>query len=68
MGDDDRSHAALYRDESGYTRAVRASDITGIPEFMAAGASMGHLWLEGHFGVGDPLVGAGGPQAKGRHR
>ena len=56
----------LYRDEQGYTQAVRASDIEGIPEFMAAGASMGHLWLEGHFGVGDPLVGSGGPRKRRR--
>lgn len=52
---------ALYRDEEGLTRAVRASDIQGIPEFVEAGASLGHLWLEGRFGVGDPLVNAGSP-------
>jgi len=51
----------LYRDQAGYTQAVRASDVRGIPEFMAAGASLGHLWLEGRFGVGDPLVRHGGP-------
>jgi predicted ATPase len=51
----------LYRDEAGYTQAMRASDIPGIPEFMAAGASLGHLWLEGHLGVGDPLVNQGQP-------
>lgn len=51
----------LYRDKAGYTQAVRASDVRGIPEFMAAGASLGHLWLEGRFGVGDPLVRHGGP-------
>jgi len=52
----------LYRDELGYTQAVRASDIRGISEFVHAGASMGHLWLEGHLGVGDPLVNEGAPQ------
>jgi hypothetical protein len=26
---------------------------------------MGHLWLEGRFGVGDPLVNAGSPKKKG---
>lgn len=56
----------LYRDPNGYTQAVRASDIKGIPEFADAGASMGHLWLEGHLGVGDPLVNAGAPQEKGK--
>lgn len=58
----------LYRDEDGFTQVVRAADILGVPEFVAAGASMGHLWLEGHFGVGDPLVNAGAPQQKGRRR
>lgn len=56
----------LYRDEGGYTRATRALDIDGIREFIEAGASMGHLWQEGRFGVGDPLVNAGAPQKRGR--
>ncbi len=55
----------LYRDEQGYTQVVRASEITGIPDFVKAGASMGHLWLEGRLGVGDPLVNAGAPQNRG---
>jgi predicted ATPase len=51
----------LYRDEYGYTQAVRASEIKGVPEFISTGASLGNLWLEGHFGVGDPLVRSGAP-------
>ncbi len=51
----------LYRDPSGYTQAVRAADIQGVQEFMDAGASLGHLWLEGRFGIGDPLVNQGAP-------
>lgn len=58
----------LYRDEQGYTQTVRASDIQGVPEFVQAGASLGHLWLEGRFGVGDPLVRAGAPATKGKSR
>ena len=54
----------LYRDELGFTQAVRACDIPGIPEFVQAGASLGHLWMEGHFGLGDPLINHGGPKAK----
>jgi predicted ATPase len=54
----------LYRDNRGYAQTVRASDIQGVPEFIAAGASLGHLWLEGHFGVGDPLVHSGTPVAR----
>ena len=52
----------LYRDDEGYTHATRCSEIQGIPEFMDAGASLGHLWLEGYFGMGDPLVNAGAPE------
>lgn len=55
----------LYRDEQGYTQAVRALDIQGIPEQIQAGAALGHLWAEGYFGLGDPLVNAGAP-ASGR--
>lgn len=55
----------LYRDEQGYTQAVRAVDIQGVQEFMDAGASLGHLWLEGRFGMGDPLVNQGAPTRKG---
>jgi len=52
----------LYRDEQGYTQSIRASDIHGIPEFVKAGATLGHLWMEGHFGFGDPLVNQGAPR------
>ena len=58
----------LYRDENGYTQTVRAADVPGVKEFIAAGASMGHLWLEGRFGVGDPLVNSGAPRSRGRAR
>ena len=44
----------LYRDKQGFTQAQCASEITGIPEFVQKGASMGHLWLEGYFGFGEP--------------
>ena len=46
----------LWRDGYGYTHSERAVDRSGVPEFMAAGALLGDLWMEGHFGVGDPLV------------
>lgn len=51
----------LHRDANGYTQATRASEIQGIPEFVNAGGSLGHLWVEGRFGVGDPLVRSGAP-------
>ena len=34
---------------------------------MDAGASLGHLWQEGYFGMGDPLVNAGAPEDEGLH-
>jgi predicted ATPase len=52
----------LYRDESGYTQARKASDMKGIPEFVKEGASLGQLWMEGYFEVGDPLTASGGPK------
>jgi len=51
----------LYRDKDGYTQAVVASEIRGVPEFIREGALLGHLWLEGHFGIGDPLTNQGAP-------
>lgn len=53
----------LYRDKQGFTQAVRASDIQGIPDMMQAGASLGYLWMEGHFGMGDPLRNQGAPRS-----
>jgi predicted ATPase len=52
----------LYRDQAGFTKAVTASLIKGIPELLQEGAALGQLWMEGHFGIGDPLVNAGEPK------
>jgi predicted ATPase len=57
----------LYRDEKGYTHVVRAADVKGVTEFVEEGAQLGHLWLEGHLGVGDPLVNSGAPVARRKH-
>lgn len=51
----------LWRDVEGYTQVRRAADLPGVPEFVQQGALLGHLWMEGHFGVGDPLVNQGEP-------
>lgn len=51
----------LWRDEQGYTQASRAVDQVGVPEFVKQGALLGHLWMEGQLGVGDPLVNQGAP-------
>ena len=58
----------LYRDSRGYTQAVRVADVEGVTEFIEEGATLGHLWLEGHLGVGDPLVESGGPTRTRRAR
>ncbi len=55
----------LYRDKAGYTKALRASEMPHIRDFMETGGRLGHLWMEGHFAAGDPLVESGGPK-KGR--
>ncbi len=51
----------LYREADGYTNVHRVSDMPGIKEFLKEGSSLGHLWVENHFDVGDPLANAGGP-------
>ena len=47
----------LDRGTDGYTRAVRASDMDRIADFIAEGALLGDLWMENYFEVGDPLAG-----------
>ena len=54
----------LYRTEKGFTQAKRAIDMQGIPEFMAEGATLGNLWMEGFFEFGDPLKNQGAPKSK----
>jgi predicted ATPase len=58
----------LYRDTHGYTQVVRAAESPGVLEFLAHGAKLGDLWMEGHFGVGDPTKNAGAPVAGRRAR
>jgi predicted ATPase len=53
----------LYRDQSGYTQARRASEMEGVRSLVDAGGQLGHLWMEGYFEVGDPLTNAGEPTA-----
>jgi predicted ATPase len=51
----------LWRDQQGYTQTRRASDLIGVPQFVEHGALLGHLWMEGQLGVGDPFVNQGSP-------
>lgn len=54
----------LYRDESGFTRALKASEMQGVPEQLKHGATLGDLWMENFFEVGDPLTNSGGPMTR----
>ncbi len=58
----------LWRDGEGYTQTKRVADLPGVAEFVENGALLGHLWMEGQIGVGDPLVNQGAPSGprKGR--
>ncbi|MDE0035767.1 MAG: AAA family ATPase [Deltaproteobacteria bacterium] len=56
-----REVRVLWRDESGYTRCHALDRNEKVMAFMDAGALLGDLWMEGHFGVGDPLTGSGMP-------
>jgi predicted ATPase len=51
----------LYRNRQGFTETRRVADIAGVQEFVKHGALLGHLWMEGHFRVGDPLTRSGEP-------
>ena len=51
----------LWRNERGYTQAKQVSTLQGVTDFVKHGALLGHLWMEGHLGVGDPLVNEGMP-------
>ena len=65
-----REVRVLWRDSAGYTQVQRVSDVRGIDDFLEEGASLGDLWMEGHFGLADPLVNEGQPlhQRPGRPR
>jgi predicted ATPase len=52
----------LYRDEGGFTQARRVADMPRVQAFLSEGGKLGHLWMEGHFEVGDPLTASGGPR------
>ena len=51
----------LWRDQEGHTRTRRVDEVPGVSEFVEAGATLGDLWMEGHFRAGDPLTNQGTP-------
>ena len=54
----------LWRDAAGYTKCYPLKLSEKIGAFMDAGAQLGGLWMEGHFGVGDPLNEGGMPSGR----
>lgn len=54
----------LYRDEEGFTKTIRASDMGSIKYFINEGGLLGSLWMENYFEVGDPLINAGGSKKR----
>lgn len=54
-----REVRVLWRNDDGYTQTRCTNDLPGVSRFIEAGAQLGDLWMEGHFGVGDPLTGQG---------
>ena len=63
-----REVRVLWRDDQGYTRVQRVSDVEGIDAFLDEGATLGDLWMEGQFGIGDPLVNQGEPSGRRQRR
>ena len=55
----------LWRDDAGYTQCHALDQNNKVKAFLDAGAQLGDLWMEGHFGVGDPLSGGGMPKRRG---
>ena len=53
----------LWRNDEGHTQTRRLADVPRVQAFMDEGAQLGDLWMEGQFGVGDPLVEHGAPSA-----
>ncbi len=51
----------LWRDEQGYTQSQHVADLPPVRGFLEQGGLLGNLWMEGYFGVGDPLVNQGAP-------
>lgn len=61
-----REVRVLWRDEKGYTQCRTLGQDERVQKFMEAGAQLGDLWMEGYFGVGDPLTREGMPTEDGR--
>jgi predicted ATPase len=56
----------LYKDDEGFSRTIRASDMRQVVAQADAGGLLGNLWMEGYFEAGDPLVRGGRPKDVGQ--
>ncbi len=45
----------IHRERDGFARVLRASEEERVVTMARAGGQLGDLWMEGWFGVGDPL-------------
>jgi len=45
----------LWRNNQGHTQVQPIDKLKNIKDFVEEGATLGDLWMEGHFGLGDPL-------------
>ena len=57
----------LWRDESGFSQCRHLKDNTEVVAMME-GSSLDNLWMEGHFGFGDPIYGGGQSIIRGRRK
>jgi predicted ATPase len=46
----------VYRAEDGFSRVQRVADVARVLAFIEEGATLGQLWMENQFDVGDPLA------------
>ena len=60
-----REVRVLWRDHRGYTQCHALEKDEKVKAFMAAGAQLGDLWMEGYFEAGDPLTRGGMPIQEG---
>ena len=55
----------VWRDRDGFAKATSASSIFPVPGLVEHGSQLGYLWMQDHFGVGNPTVRQGEPSPGG---
>lgn len=54
----------LWRDRDGFAKVESANEMVAVPELVDEGSQLGYLWMQDHFGVGNPLVREGEPSQR----